>query len=110
MAAGPCSVHHKPVSEGLTGKELVACLCGLAVTAAGPERKRAWSPILRKGKARSRLGKVQGCLAIAYEGCLQLLSGLGAAVGEGQKESGMVWPGRETRNTDVLPGARPSGN
>lgn len=41
VAAGPSSVHHKPVSEGLPGMEPVACPCGLAVTIAGPERKKA---------------------------------------------------------------------
>lgn len=96
-ASGSGTVYHKPISKGMTGMELavVACLRGLAGTVAGPEKE---------GR-RSRF-KEGGCWEWAWKGTvLTTAHRLRAAVGEGQKESDLAWPGREMQDTDVVAGA-----
>lgn len=55
VAAGSRTVYHKPISKGMIGKELAACLCGLAVTVAGPKEEGRRSH-LEEGGVESGLG------------------------------------------------------
>lgn len=47
-----------PVSKGMTGMELAACLCGLTVTVAGPG-KEGRGPHFKEGGVGSGFGKEQ---------------------------------------------------
>lgn len=81
----------------MTGMELavVACLRGLAGTVAGPEKE-----------GRGSRFKEGGCWEWAWKSTvLTTARRLRAAVGEGQKESDLAWPGREMQDTDVVAGA-----
>lgn len=58
VAVGSATVYRKPISQGMIGVELAACLCGLAVTVAGPEKEGRGSHF-KEGGASSELGKEQ---------------------------------------------------
>jgi hypothetical protein len=53
--SGSGTVYHKLISKGMIGKEIAACLCGLAVTVAGPKKEGRRSH-LEEGGAGSGLG------------------------------------------------------